>query len=97
FAGGTWDRPDRHRPDLRRETEPVTEFAQEPGLRGAVEGRSRLDAQDQVIAALGVAVQHDLIFVVESGLAEKDLLDLARIEVDALEDDHVVGAAVETV
>jgi hypothetical protein len=35
--------------------------------------------------------------VVEPPLAEEDLLDLTRVEFDALEDDHVVGAAVEAV
>ena len=94
---GPRDLPVGHRPDLRRETEPIAQFAQEPGLGGPVERRPGLDAQDQMVTALGIPIQHDLVLVVQPRLAKKDLLDLARVEVDAFEDDHVVRAAMKAV
>jgi hypothetical protein len=50
-----------------------------------------------MVAALGIPVQHDLVFMVQTRLAQKDLLDLGGVEVDSLEDDHVVRAAMESV
>src|SRR5213594_1000301 len=47
--------------------------------------------------ATAVGVQHDLVLVAEPGLAQQHLLDLARVEVHPLEDDHVVGAAAQAI
>ena len=47
--------------------------------------------------ATPLGVEHDLVLVTEPGLAQQHLLDLAWIEVHALEDDHVVGAAAQAI
>src|SRR4029079_14607551 len=58
---------------------------------------SRLDAEDEMVASRGVSLEHDLVLVIQPRLAQEDLLHLARIEVDALEDHHVVGPPAEAV
>src|SRR5262245_65925247 len=50
-----------------------------------------------MVAARGVPVQNDMVFVVEPRLAKEDLLDLARVELDAFVDDDVIGAAGEAI
>src|SRR5215510_6904181 len=97
LALGPGDLAEGEPPDLRGDPEEVLELAPEPLFRGRLAPGLRLHAQHHPLAAPRVLLEHDLVLVAEARLAQQRPLDLTRIEVDALDDHHVVGPPPEAV
>src|SRR2546425_4073850 len=82
--------------EVGTEAQEIVELAAHPRGHDRVTARLGLDHHGHALAT-AVGVQHDLVLVAEPGLAQQHLLDLARVEVHPLEDDHVVGAAAQAI
>src|SRR5207249_1770487 len=82
--------------DLRGERQEVGELATDPRADGGIAAGLGFDVDRQALAP-ALPVEHDLVLVAHAGLAQQDGLDLARVEVDTLEDHHVVGPAAQPV
>src|SRR5206468_1357193 len=96
LALGTRDLALPQHADLRREVEPRPDILLEALGLDHLELRARLDEHRQAVAARA-ALEEDLVLVARARALEDERLDLARVEVGPLEDDHVVGAAPEAV
>src|SRR5215470_4608216 len=92
LAGGPGQLTFLEHSDLRAQIEKLFERVAQAGQRGLVEALTGLEQEGEPVTALQGAVEHDLVLVPDSRVLEHQRFDLAWIEVDAAEDDHVVGA-----